>query len=94
MKTSVLIFNNFFPENRAVYEIMSKQDVMIWRTRVECWMSKATRTHSQAHSLAPGHQRARTRTHTHTHTHTQANILIAFRLQRWFRQRASILRYM
>jgi hypothetical protein len=60
------IFNNLFFENRAVYEIMSKNvvqlegatnDVTIWRLRFEWWISKATCTH--AHAL------------THTHTHRQ-----------------------
>ena len=55
------IVNNFyFFENRAVYEIMWKNDVgpdrpqtTIWRMRFACWITKATHTH------------------THTHTHTQ-----------------------
>ena len=60
------MFNNFFfsSENRAVYELMSKNvveperpQVAIWRMRVECWISKATR--------AQVHASARARTHTH-----------------------------
>jgi hypothetical protein len=47
------VFNNFFSENRAVYEIkwtnMVLQDKtdenMIRRMRIECCMSKATDTH-------------------------------------------------
>jgi len=44
--------NNFFFENRAVYEIMRKNIVQrdgpqmtIWRMRIACWISKATKTH-------------------------------------------------
>jgi len=40
-------FNNFFPENRAVYEMMWKNTVemdrpqmTIWRMRIACWMPK------------------------------------------------------
>ena len=42
-------FNNFFPENRAVYEIMWQSIVeldrpqrTLWRQRVACWIPKAT----------------------------------------------------
>jgi hypothetical protein len=44
----------FFSENRAVYEIMWKNSVepgrpqmTIWRTRIACWIPKATNTHSE-----------------------------------------------
>ena len=60
---------NFFSENRAVYEITSKNvveperpQITIWR-RVACWISKTTR--AQAHSSN------RTLTHTHARTHTK-----------------------
>ena len=46
-------FGNFFLENRAFDEIMSTNTVKsegpqmaIWR-RVACWISKATRAHTQ-----------------------------------------------
>jgi hypothetical protein len=92
------LFSNFFPENRAVYEIMWKNVVeperpqtTMWR-RVACWISKAKRSHA--------HARARASTHTQTHTlslsHTQTHkyiIIIAFPLQQLFRERASMLRY-
>jgi len=47
------VFNNFFfPESRAVYEIMWKNivergrpQVTVWRMRVACWIPKATNTH-------------------------------------------------
>jgi hypothetical protein len=76
----------------------------LWRREV-CWVSKATcaQAHSRArapslhpHTHALTHMlaltRARARTHTHTHTH-KCVILIAFPLQQWFRERASLLRY-
>jgi hypothetical protein len=50
------MFSNFFPENRTVYEIMSKNMpinfVTIWRTRVACCISKAkcTYAHAPAHA--------------------------------------------
>ena len=52
LKTN-LIANNFFPENRAVYEIMLKNIVQpgrpqmtTWSMRIGCWTPKATKTHS------------------------------------------------
>ena len=66
----------FFPENRAVYEIMwknmvepDKTGMTIQRMRFSYWMTKVTDTHSQC------------------------VILIAFPLQNWLRERASMLRY-
>jgi predicted deacetylase len=54
--------NFFFFENRAVYEIMSKNvvepdttQITIWR-RVVCWISKATRAEAHAHARAPTHK--------------------------------------
>ena len=48
------MFNNFLPENRAVYEIMWKNivdpdrlQVTIWRMRIACWIPKATNTLSE-----------------------------------------------
>jgi len=44
--------NFFFSENRAVYEIMWKNNVQPdrpqmtkWRVRIECWTPKATNSH-------------------------------------------------
>ena len=81
-----------FSENRAVYELMLKNMVepersqmTIWRLRVACRISKATR--------AQAHARARTPTFTHTHTHTQYVILVAFSRQQWFCERALLLRH-
>jgi hypothetical protein len=48
------VFSNFFFENRAVYEIMWKNivergrpQIAIWRMRIACWITKATKTHSE-----------------------------------------------
>ena len=47
------VFSNFFPENRAVHEIMWKNTVersspqmTIRRMRIACWIPKATNTHT------------------------------------------------
>jgi hypothetical protein len=65
-----------FFENRAVYEIMWKDTaepdrshITIWRTRIACWIRKATNTLSEY------------------------VILIAFPMQQWLHERASMLRY-
>ena len=49
------MFNNFFSENRAVYEIMRKNIVETDRThdnitrriRIACWITNGTDTHSE-----------------------------------------------
>jgi len=48
------VFNNFFPENRAVYAIMWKNTVdpdrtqmTTWRMRIACWIPKVTHTYSE-----------------------------------------------
>jgi len=48
------MFNNFFPENPAVYEILwknvvepGKPQITIWRMHIACWITKATNTHSE-----------------------------------------------
>jgi hypothetical protein len=48
------IKTDFFFENRAVYQTMWKNIVergrphmTIWRMRIECWIPKATNTHSE-----------------------------------------------
>ena len=77
------IFSDFYPENRAVYEKMSKNLVepertqTIWRMRIACWVRKATRAqaHAIARALTPTHTRthASTRPHVHARTHTHAH---------------------
>ena len=69
------MFSNFF-FNRALYEIIWKNiaersttEMIIWRMRTACWITKATKTHSGC------------------------AIIIAFPLQQWLHELASILRY-
>jgi hypothetical protein len=78
-QNTYFIFNNFFPENRAVYVTMWKNmvrvrqdtdDNIIRRMRFAWWITKAT----------------------HTHTHSEYVILIAFPRQQRLRERASMLR--
>ena len=47
-------FSNLFPENSAVFELKWKNIVewgrpqmTIWRTRIACWVTKATNTPSE-----------------------------------------------
>jgi len=47
------MFDDFFSDNRSVYEIMWKTTVesdrilnTIWRKRIVCWITKTTETHS------------------------------------------------
>jgi hypothetical protein len=55
IQNTYFTFNNFFPENGAVYEIMWKNmitagqatDDRVWRMRFACWLIKATNTHSE-----------------------------------------------
>jgi hypothetical protein len=45
--------NNFFSQNRAVWELMwniaepDRPQQTIWRMRIACWMNKTTATHSE-----------------------------------------------
>ena len=48
------MFNNFFSDNHAVYQIIWKNTVQqgrahmtIWQIHIACWITKATNTHSQ-----------------------------------------------
>jgi hypothetical protein len=57
-KITRFTFNNFVFENRAVYEIMwenvvqpGREQVVIWRVRISCRLTKATQTHTHAHTL-------------------------------------------
>ena len=67
------MFNNFFSENRAVYEIMWKNmaqpdtpEMTIWRMRIACWITEVTDKRSEYVKL------------------------IAFPLQQWLHERASM----
>ena len=62
-----------------------RPEMTIWRMRVACWSSKATRNHTHAHAHAPGHTYERTHTHTHTHAHTQKYVtLTAFPVPQYY----------
>jgi len=50
-KKTQFVFNDFFPENPAVCEVMWKnkvepgrQQIPIWRVRFACWITKAAKT--------------------------------------------------
>ena len=68
IKTHILYAVTFY-ENRAVFEVMSKNMVeperthKIWRLRVACWIIKLTRAQAHARACAP--------THTQTHARTR-----------------------
>ena len=75
--THILCSIHFFPENRAVYEIMweknmvepDRSQMIIWRMRIACWIANATNTHSDY------------------------VILSAFAQPMWLHEGASVLRY-
>ena len=48
---------------------------------------------TQGYKYARARAHTYTHTHTHTHTHTGCLILVAFPLQQWLHERASLLRY-
>jgi len=54
IKTYILCSENFFLENRAIYEIIWKNIVQrgrpqlaLWRMRIACWITKAIYIHSE-----------------------------------------------
>jgi len=54
IKTHILCSCNFFPESRAVYEIMGENIVerrrpqmTMWLMSFACWIPKASNTHSE-----------------------------------------------
>ena len=59
IKTHILCSVSFSPENRAVYEIMSRNTVepqrpqTIWRMLIACLISKALRLRPRTHTYAP-----------------------------------------
>jgi hypothetical protein len=73
------MFSNFFPDSRAVCEILweyvverdrpAADDSIIRGMRIACWIPKATNTHSEY------------------------VILIALPQQQWLHERASVLRH-
>ena len=71
-------FSNFFSENHAVSEIMSKNLVepertqTIWRLRVAYWISKPTRAWRHARPCAPTLTLPPTLSYSLSHTQTHA----------------------
>ena len=94
------MFNNFFPENRTVYEIVSKNVVeteglqMMSQYGAYVLHAGLARLYARIRMHTPSrpgiHMHARTRKHAHRNQYV---ILIAFPQQQWFRKRASLLRY-
>ena len=74
------VFSNFFFKTCRLWDKAEKY-CRTWQATDDCG----------ACALHGGYLRL----HTHTHTHTQSEyaILIAFPLQQWLRERASVLRY-
>ena len=85
------LFSNVFSKNVPLMRYCRKMKCSqgwqtMWRLHVACLISKATR--------AQAYDRARSSTSTFTHTHTQVYVIvIAFPRQRWFCERASVLRH-
>ena len=71
--------NGTISENRVVYEII--------------WKKYCRKRQATDDSMAHAHCMLGTLGHTHTHTHTQYGVLIAFPLQRWLQESASMLCY-
>jgi hypothetical protein len=77
------VFNIFFFRKKIMFKnlvVPERPQMIVWRVRVACWISKATSAH--AHASA------------HPHTHARAHsFLISFPRQQWVCERASVLRY-
>jgi hypothetical protein len=86
IKIHILLSLNFFPENRAVYDVMSKyveeleRSQMTISRRVVCWISKDSRAQAHArattptastHKHAPNRGHASERARARTHTHAR-----------------------
>jgi hypothetical protein len=93
IKTHILCSTPFFRKSHRLWDNVEKysgdreatNDVTIWRIRVACRISKATRTYAHAHVHSPGtHMHARRHKHART---DQYVTLIAFPQQQWFRER-------
>jgi len=79
IKTHILCsLTYFFLENRAVYEIMSKNIVDLERAQVRIWRLGSSRWMSKT---------------TYTHTHTLGICNTDFPLHLWLHERPAILRY-
>ena len=67
------IFNIIFSENRAVYEIMSKNMVEAESLQMRR-ISRATRAHAHAHAHTTAHSHTHTQAVTCTHTRTRTEL--------------------
>ena len=85
------MFNNFFWENRVIYEIMSKNVVEPERSQITT--AARSMLDKQAYTPAPLHPYARIYPRE-GHTCTLKYVILTdFPMQRWFRERASVLCY-
>ena len=76
-KNTHFMFCKFLPENRAIYEKISKNMMEPERPQTIWSMRFAWRIHARKHTSAP--------MHPHTHTHTDQYVIItAFPQQQWF----------
>jgi hypothetical protein len=99
-KNTHFMFNNIFPENRTVCEIMSENVAdtegpqMTSQHGTYPLRAGLARLYARKRLHTPTrsgtHMHARARKHAHT---GQYVILITFPQQQWFRERASVLRY-
>jgi hypothetical protein len=82
-------FMRWFPKN-IVEPKGPKNDVKIWHIRVECWVSKATRTDAHHTSTHEG-----THTYAPTRKHTQTNMchVLVFHSNNDSRTRHSVTSY-
>jgi hypothetical protein len=99
IKNTLFMFNTFFSSKIVPFVRKCQKydrargattDIAIWRIRIKCWISKATRTQAHVQAHAPCHTSplslSLSLTHTHTHTHTHSGkclILTAFVRQQW-----------
>ena len=97
------MFGNFFPEDRAFFEIMSKHVVKperpqmtIWDMRIAYWIRKATRAQARVSARAP--IPTPTLMHAGKHTHALTRSCARTRTHTeicstWFYERASVVCY-
>jgi hypothetical protein len=66
---------------------------LIWRMRVECWISKAE-AQASSYAATPTHTHTSARTHSHTRAEVCNSLLVACPRQQRFRERASMVSFM
>jgi hypothetical protein len=98
------MFNIFFPENRAVYEVMSKNKAEPEGLQMTskygpyalhagyARLHPRTRMHTYMHKPKRPSTRTYAHTHTHTHTHTQICNIYCFSTATIIRELVSMLR--